>query len=213
MSPKEATRERLLEAAEGVFADKGFYEAAVDEIVRRSKTSKGAVYFHFPSKESLFLAVMDQLGERLVGHVERKLAGVADPVARLDVALKATVETLYKHKTLAKLLLIKGYSMGAAFAHKRQEIFSRLATLTERLLDDAVGEGQDPAINREVAAYAWLGSISEVVVHWIETGRPHPVLEGLPTLRVLLFRSIGLEDRVEAGDAGEERLHGSAVDE
>ena len=42
MSTREATRERLLEAAEKVFAQKGYHEAAVDEIVQQSSTSKGS---------------------------------------------------------------------------------------------------------------------------------------------------------------------------
>ncbi|HXH82124.1 MAG TPA: helix-turn-helix domain-containing protein, partial [Candidatus Tectomicrobia bacterium] len=46
-----ATRERILEAALDVFARKGYHRASVADIVRASRTSKGAVYHHFPTKE------------------------------------------------------------------------------------------------------------------------------------------------------------------
>ena len=193
MRSKDATRERLLEAAEEVFADKGFYEGAVDEVARRSNTSKGGVYFHFLSKEQLFNAVMDGLGDRLLQRVEHALAGVQDPVARLEVALQTTVETFCKHRTLARLLLVRGYSMGAGFTRKKQEVFSRFAALIQRLLDDALKGHPHPTINTEVAASIWLGSLSEVLVRWLEAGGPHPVNEALPTLRLLLLRSICLE--------------------
>ena len=49
------TRERILEAAELVFADNGYHEALVDDIGKRTSMSKGGLYFHFPSKEDLFL--------------------------------------------------------------------------------------------------------------------------------------------------------------
>ena len=191
MSTKEATRERLLEAAEKVFAEKGYYEAAVDEIVQESSTSKGSVYFHFPNKESLFLAVMDHLGNRLIRKVEQQVGEVTDPSQRLDVALTTTLETLTKHRTIAKLLLSKGAGMGPAFSRNRTEVFARFVALITGLLDDALPSRTAADLDREVVAYAWLGAISEVVERWLETGHPRPVREALPTLRRLLLNSVG----------------------
>jgi len=128
-----ATKERVLEAAEQVFAEKGFHETAMDEIVTVSGASKGSIYFHFPSKENLFLAVMEQLGRRLIQRVEREVAQVEAPAERLDVALETALRTLTRHKSLAKLLLAKGYSMGPGYAEKRQEVMGEFAALCERL--------------------------------------------------------------------------------
>ena len=184
MSTKEATRERLLEAAEKVFAEKGYYEAAADEIVRESSTSKGSVYFHFPNKGSLFLAVMDHLGNRLIRKVEQQVGEVTDPSQRLDVALTTTLETLTKHRTIAKLLLSKGAGMGPAFSRNRTEVFARFVALITGLLDDALPSRTAADLDREVVAYAWLGAISEVVERWLETatltpcGRPCPPCAG-----------------------------------
>lgn len=193
MGIREPTRERLLEAAVEVFATKGYYEAAVDEIVQRSNTSKGSVYFHFPSKEALFLAVVDHLGDRLIRRVERGIAHVTDPRERLETALTTTVETLTRHRALAKLLLSKGFGLGSSFVQKRQEVFARFAGQVKTLLDDAVPPERAATLNTDVVAYAWLGAISEVVVKWLETGKPHPVKEALPTLRQVLLRGVGLE--------------------
>ena len=46
---KEATRQRILDAASEVFSEKGYHDAAVDDIVKASNSSKGSFYFHFPS--------------------------------------------------------------------------------------------------------------------------------------------------------------------
>ena len=193
MATKHSTRERLLDAAEQVFADKGFYEGAVDEIVERSGTSKGSVYFHFPSKETLFFAVVEQMGKRLLRRVERDVASVTDPGDRLEAAMESTLRTLCKHKTLAKLLLVKGASMGTGFTQERQAAMAGLAELTAGLIADATAGADGPALDPQVAAHAWLGAVSEIVVLWIETGSPDPIEEALPTLRVMLKRGLGLE--------------------
>jgi len=79
------TRAKLLKAAGGVFARRGYHEATLDEIVARASLSKGALYHHFASKEDLFLAL-------LADHLDRGLgeAAAAGPrahehfVARLE---------------------------------------------------------------------------------------------------------------------------------
>ena len=51
-------RERILDAAFSVFSRRGYRQAGVDEVGRQAETSKGGVYFHFPTKESLFLELL-----------------------------------------------------------------------------------------------------------------------------------------------------------
>lgn len=55
---REATRSRLLKAAFSVFANHGYAQATIDMIAEAAGLSKGAVYFHFASKEEVFLTVL-----------------------------------------------------------------------------------------------------------------------------------------------------------
>lgn len=60
----ERTRSLLLDAAEEVFAEKGFTPASLDDIARAAGYTKGAIYKHFATKEDLFLAVSDRYWRR-----------------------------------------------------------------------------------------------------------------------------------------------------
>jgi AcrR family transcriptional regulator len=57
---KQVTRARLLDAAERVFASRGFAEASLDEIAEVAGLTKGAVYSNFDKKLDLLLAVLDE---------------------------------------------------------------------------------------------------------------------------------------------------------
>lgn len=57
---RQRTRELLIDSAAKVFAQRGYHQASVDEIAEEAGFTKGAVYANFPSKERLFLAVMDR---------------------------------------------------------------------------------------------------------------------------------------------------------
>ena len=65
------TRQRILNAAIHIFASKGYHDTRVDEIVSASQTSKGAVYFHFPSKQEIFLGLVDEFWPRAAEAVNR----------------------------------------------------------------------------------------------------------------------------------------------
>jgi AcrR family transcriptional regulator len=57
------TRAALLRAAGSVFAEQGFHQATLEAVAAAAGVSKGALYHHFPSKEQLFLALLeDRLG-------------------------------------------------------------------------------------------------------------------------------------------------------
>lgn len=60
----ERTRALLLDAAEEVFAEKGFIPATLDDIARAAGYSKGAIYKYFATKEELFLATTDRYWRR-----------------------------------------------------------------------------------------------------------------------------------------------------
>jgi TetR/AcrR family fatty acid metabolism transcriptional regulator len=192
MRDKELTRERILEAAERLFAEKGFHETAMDEIVRASKVSKGGVYFHFPSKEELFFALLDKLADALQREVQREIARRRGAVAKIQGALEVVLRTLTSQRHLAQIILRQGHGLGPSFERKRLEIYSRFARLIKENLDEALAEGSIPPINTEITAYAWLGAINELVLRWIYTGQPDPLTQTLPTLQELFLRGIGI---------------------
>jgi len=199
MKTKLTARDRIMEAAEVVFSEKGYHDAAMDEIVRRTDMSKGGLYFHFPSKERLFFAVMDHLGNRLAERINASIAQESSAIARLEIALTTVLESLGKRRRLAKLLLVQGYSMGNAFEKKRIETYSRFASLIKDNLDLAVEEGSIPPLDTEIVSHLWVGAVNEVLIRWLYTGKPAPVKEALPVLKKILLRGVGAEAKISIG--------------
>ncbi|MEU4435214.1 TetR family transcriptional regulator [Nocardia rhamnosiphila] len=72
----ERTRALLLDAAEEVFAEKGFAAATLDDIAHAAGYTKGAIYKHFSVKEELFLAVSDRYWRRYFDNFAEVLSTV-----------------------------------------------------------------------------------------------------------------------------------------
>ena len=63
---REGRRQQILEAALACFADDGFHQTGMADIVKRSGLSHGAVYLYFQSKDDLIEALADDLADRSV---------------------------------------------------------------------------------------------------------------------------------------------------
>ena len=186
-----ATRDKILQAAREVFAEKGYHRALVDDIVRASQTSKGAVYHHFPNKEALFLALVDEFAGRLAEAVASAIGRAHGALGKVEAAVTAGLETFARHRDLARILLLESVSLGPAYQSKRQEVHGRFAALIQAHLDEAAAEGSIPPVDTRVATLAWLGALNEVVVQWLHSGRPDLRTEAVPALVPMLLRSIG----------------------
>jgi len=188
------TRQRILDAAVERFANNGYHDTSVADIVDDSGTSKGAVYFHFPSKQDIFLGLVDHFATILEDRLSEAIAQEESGVRRVNVALSVCLETFAAYKKLAKIFLIQATGLGTVFEEKRREIHKRFIKIIQRHLDEAVQEGDLLTIDTEIAAYAWMGAINEVVIEWVYTGHPEPA-RALPALQNILLRSIGVTEK------------------
>ncbi len=75
------TREKLMDAAEEVFAERGFYGASVEEIAERAGYTRGAFYSNYSGKDDIFLAVYDRRMHAQIEEVGALLRESADPAA------------------------------------------------------------------------------------------------------------------------------------
>src|ERR1051325_10850530 len=76
------TRSLLLDAAEEVFAEKGFTPATLDDIAHAAGYTKGAIYKHFTTKEDLFLAVSDRFWRRYFDNFAEVMSTAKTVTAR-----------------------------------------------------------------------------------------------------------------------------------
>jgi AcrR family transcriptional regulator len=70
------TRQRLLDAALGAFADEGFGQATVERVCARAGYTRGAFYSNFASLDELFLAMWEQRSQGMLAGVAAVLAGI-----------------------------------------------------------------------------------------------------------------------------------------
>ena len=90
----EATRARLIAAARQLFAKQGYAGVGTEQIVKRARVTRGALYHHFADKRDLFRAVHETLEVELVERIGAALAdaGTDDPIEAMKVAVRAFLD-------------------------------------------------------------------------------------------------------------------------
>jgi AcrR family transcriptional regulator len=79
----DRSRSAIISAGAELFADRGFANTSIDEVLSSIGLTKGAFYFHFPRKEALALAVCASYRDWLVGLQERARRDEPDPLRRI----------------------------------------------------------------------------------------------------------------------------------
>jgi AcrR family transcriptional regulator len=108
-------RERLLDTAIGMFAQKGYAGTSVREIAEQAGVSKPVLYYYFKSKEGLFLAILEMaenLQKQLLAEVMKSQGTVLD---RLLLLYRRVYEEVEAHQSFYKMIhgLIFGPPQGA----------------------------------------------------------------------------------------------------
>src|SRR5213082_1061024 len=78
----------ILQAAEDVLMEKGYYETSMDEIAARVGIAKGTVYLHFASKEDLVVALFQQDTQKFLQVVEETIASAQTARAKMEAILR-----------------------------------------------------------------------------------------------------------------------------
>jgi AcrR family transcriptional regulator len=98
-----ASRDRILDAAEELFAQHGLAGAGVREIAQAAGLTPASLYNHFPSKEALYAAVLER-GVRPLLELLRQLSARSHPADAMEEIVGAIMEHLARTPDLPRLV-------------------------------------------------------------------------------------------------------------
>jgi AcrR family transcriptional regulator len=202
------TRHRLIAAAARQFARRSYSMVSLDDILAEAELTKGAMYFHFPSKQALALAIIDDLTEMSRTAVTELLAHRMSGLETLiDLVYLRAVQDTQNEVARAGVRLLDALDNTDLGTALWQSWIEFVTTLTQK----AIAEGDfidqhDPEDIAKMLVALWVG-----MRRISDPDQPEHYLDNLQKALILALPSFTDPDRIDYFTQFIKRRHALAV--
>ncbi|WP_158211493.1 TetR/AcrR family transcriptional regulator [Alkalihalobacterium alkalinitrilicum] len=157
------TKLKLIEAAEGVFGELGFFQAGITDITREAGVALGTFYTYFQSKEEIFKDLVTFRLHELKKEIALETHGITD---RLDLerkGLKVFFKFIQKHPFHYRLMRQSEF-VDEKFHRK---IYESFAAGYIRSLSKSMANKQIRKIDPEILVYCFMGISDYIGMRWV----------------------------------------------
>ena len=177
------SRERLLEMATELFAEKGYAGASVREIVAKAGVSKPVLYYYFKSKEGLFYAILEWAADVQQGILNEIFETRGPVLERFTFLYRRIYEGIQQYKSL--YIMIHGLIYGPPQGVPEYDFasFQRcMLDAVKRIYAEGMSTGETRDVDAEEVAFLVLGlldfslNIDMVLPELVDSRRPERLL-------------------------------------
>jgi AcrR family transcriptional regulator len=176
-----ASRDKILDAAQDLFARRGFAGIGMREVAEVAGLGKSSLFHHFKSKAELYAAVVGRILDHLDEQLTAALAAGGDPLVRFDRWLDTLIDNFGKHPSYARLLLRSLFEDDELTGAGEEE---QHADRTIKRIFGAIGnllrEGMEAGVFRLASIPHTLQSIAGLTVYHFASGEFGDELVGQP---------------------------------
>jgi len=200
--PRTDIRPRIVHAARARFLAEGVDGASLRTIAADAGTNIGMVFYYFPVKDDLFLAVVEEVYSRLLDDLAQALAGQAPLRARLERVFvrlgTASEEELAVIRLVAREVLLSSERFARVFARMQRGHLALFASALAEGVTSGALDGDIPLPLLLVATFG-LGALPQLIRRAAGDRPPFSALPGPEKLAsesmALLLRAIGARER------------------
>ncbi len=182
----KTTRERIIDSAEAIFAEKGFGGARVKDISARAQVSSAMIHYYFNSKEDLHRAVLTRMVEDLVDLVGKIAPEPIPPIEKMQRFFNELFDYASRHHNFTRITSMET-------GHDNQEFFIELIKCHFRPLYKAahefLREGMEDGVFRPIDPDHLLIAIHGMVVTYFSDS---------PFLEILMDNDLTSHPHIDA---------------
>lgn len=161
---KEKTRQELLTAARGVLAKKGYHNTKITDIAAAADIGVGTFYLYYPTKDALFLELVQETAQALQTAIEDARSQVEHPVDRVRAVNLAFFRFARENRELFTII----FGHGNTFDGLLRRVYALFVADAAQHLADGMGQEVFRRLPPEVIANALVGMSAQVVSWWVE---------------------------------------------
>ncbi len=159
----EETKEKLLEAAERCFSEKGYFQTMISDITGLAETAPGTFYIYFEDKLSVFRYLMDDLSRRLRERVHAALERSSSRLDAEELGVREFFKFVAEHKGLYRIVWDAQFVDTEAFT----AYYEGFAQAYQRRLGQAEAKGEVRELDLVALSYSLIGIANFVALKYV----------------------------------------------
>lgn len=165
-------RERILVAAERIFARHGFFAARVSEIAKEAGVADGTIYLYFKSKDDLLISLFENRMRQVNEDLRKAIADLA-PAAQLRAFIHTYLQLVSDEPTVAEVLTIELRQSSKFMKEYDNPQFADFLRMLGGVIADGQARGAfDASIPSHIAARMIFGMLDELALAWVLAKQP-----------------------------------------
>lgn len=182
----------ILAAARGVFAQRGFSEATVDEIAAAAGIAKGTVYLYFSSKRDIYLAALRQGLMELMESTRATMEAASGIEGKLQAFVRTRLEYAEAHRDFIKIYHSEfgNLTNAAVCDNSFQQLYLQQAKTLETVLRAAVANGEIRPVRTDFLAFNIYDMVKGVMTQRMLGWSSAPLEEDIQLLKELIWKGI-----------------------
>jgi len=173
---EQQVRQRILVAALRVFGEHGFHRATMQDVVRESGLSVGAIYTYFKGKDELFLSICDMTVEETLTALATRLPAGSGVAEKMAIAIGFFLDSVDAFAAMGggTSFLVHAWAEAESEPSVREMLVRRreqIVTVGRMLLQEGIARGELPAwIDVDAAATAYSALLDGLTLIGLEEG-------------------------------------------
>jgi TetR/AcrR family transcriptional regulator, fatty acid metabolism regulator protein len=169
---KRDKRERILAAAERIFARHGFFAAKVSDVAKEAGVADGTIYLYFKNKDDLLISLFERRMQQLNGGLKAAIAG-KPPREALRAFVRTYMQILQAEPTATEVLTIELRSSTKFMKEYDNPEFVDFLRTLGGIISSAQDAGElDTSIPPHIAARMIFGLLDELALAWVLARAP-----------------------------------------
>jgi TetR/AcrR family fatty acid metabolism transcriptional regulator len=161
-------RVRIVDAAVGVFAEKGYRSARISDIARRAGVADGTIYLYFRNKEDLLLTIFEEKMDGILTGLRAAVDGIESPADRMGAFARFHFEQMRLQPALAQVLQVELRQSTRFVREYRPERLWQYLGVFETILQDGQSSGHFRSdIDPFLVKWAFFGALDELSIQWV----------------------------------------------
>jgi len=171
---KQQHRREVLQAAEAVFAERGYYDATVHEIAERAEFAVGTIYTMFESKTAIYYELVEMRAREYMQNVRRAIGALSDPREQIRSVIATKLKFFEDNERFFRIFTraTSGEKAGKPFglSEHGRKIYADYTRMLGEVFSRGIQENVFVNVSPALLTLAVEGVTNALIAHSIHTG-------------------------------------------